>query len=471
MSGVTAAPGPDLARVTVSTPRRRIDVALPSSALVVDLLPQLLAIAGDDLADEGEQHGGWSLRRATGAELDPVRNLAIQGVRDGELLNLAPRRMDWPEMAYDDIVEVIAGGSRRTGRSWGAAATRRCGLAIAAVTLVFGLFAVALSGPPWSTAAGIAFGAAVVLAVLGVVLSRALSDATAGGVVAACALPYAFVGGLLAVAPAHASLTALGAPSMLLGSAALIVFGVIGFTAVAAALRVFVAGTGAGVAGLIAAALCLAGMSANGATAIVATIAIGVLPGYPSIAIWLGRVPVPALPSRPEDILVERPMPRRDDVFAAVARANELLTGTLLGTAVVSVCCAGALAASDRTVDAVLAVVAAIALLLRARLFAAPHQRLPLLVAGTTVLALLLVSLTLRAGSTHIRLLLLLVLLVVAALVLAATLVYSKRAPSPRIGRLADIADVLAVMALVPLACGAAGAFHAIADLFSSVGG
>jgi hypothetical protein len=56
-------------------------------------------------------------------------------------------------------------------------------------------------------------------------------------------------------------------------------------------------------------------------------------------------------------------------------------------------------------------------------------------------------------------------------LVLASALVYSKRAPSPRVGRLADIADVLAVMALVPLACAAAGAFHAIAGLFASVGG
>src|SRR5215467_8633397 len=288
MNGVATAAGPDLARVTVSTPRRRIDVALPGSALVADLLPQLLALAGDDLADEGELHGGWSLRRSTGSELDPVRNLAVQGVRDGELLNLVPRRMDWPEPAYDDIVEVIAGGSRRTGRSWGAAMTRRCGLAIASVTLVFGLFDVALSGPPWPTAAGIAFGAAVVLAVLGVVLSRALSDAAAGGVVASCALPYAFAGGLFAVAPAHAPLTAVGAPSMLLGSAALIAFGVIGFTAVAATLRVFVAGAGAGVAGLVGALLCLAGMSAGGAAAVVLTVAIGVPPGYPSVAIWPG---------------------------------------------------------------------------------------------------------------------------------------------------------------------------------------
>ena len=103
---MTAAVGPDLARVTVATPQRRIDVALPGNAHVAELLPHLLRLAGDELADDGEHHGGWTLRRATGAELDPVRGLAVQGIRDGELLNLVPRRLDWPELAYDDIVEI-----------------------------------------------------------------------------------------------------------------------------------------------------------------------------------------------------------------------------------------------------------------------------------------------------------------------------------------------------------------------------
>ncbi|HEY1486607.1 MAG TPA: type VII secretion integral membrane protein EccD [Micromonosporaceae bacterium] len=463
--------GPDLARVTVSTPKRRIDVALPGNALVADLLPQLLALAGDELADEGEHHGGWTLRRTTGAELDPIRNLAVQGVRDGEVLNLVPRRMDWPELAYDDIVEVIASGSRRTGRSWGPTATRRCGLAVAAITFALGLFDVALSGPPWPPAAGIAFGAAIVLTVLGVVLSRALSDATAGGVVTACALPYAVAGGAFTVAPDHTTLAHLGAGSLLLGAAALVVFSVIGLTAVAATLRVFVAALGVGVAGLFGAVLSLAGMSGTGAVAVTLTVAIGALPGYPSISVWLGRVPVPVLPSRAEEILSERPMPRRDDVFAAVARANEILTGALLATAFVGICGAGVLIASHGTLATVLAVTAAIALLLRGRLFAGPHQRIPLLAGGAGVFALLLVTMTVRASATNTRLLLLLVVLIVAALVLTAALVYSRRAPSPRIGRLADIVDVLTVMALVPLAFGVAGVFGSIADMFGSVGG
>src|SRR5215470_19780985 len=84
VSGVTAPVGVGLARVTVATPQRRLDVALPENALVAELLPHLLRHAGDELPDDGERHGGWTLRRATGAELDAARSLAVQGVRDGE---------------------------------------------------------------------------------------------------------------------------------------------------------------------------------------------------------------------------------------------------------------------------------------------------------------------------------------------------------------------------------------------------
>ncbi|GIH21326.1 type VII secretion integral membrane protein EccD [Rugosimonospora africana] len=468
---MTAPVGLGLARVTVATPKRRVDVALPENALVAELLPHLLRHAGDDLADDGERHGGWTLRRATGAELDPVRSLAVQGVRDGELLNLVPRRMDWPELAYDDIVEVIASGARRSGRSWGSAATRRCGLAVAAVVLVLGLSEVLLSGPSWALPAGCALAVAAVLALIGIVLSRAISDAVAGGVVAGAALPYAFVGGLLLTAPGDLALTRLGAPQLLLGSAALTVFGVLGYAGAAATLRVFIAGIGTGLAGMLAALLCFAGMSPAGAAAVTITVVLGMLPGYPLIAGWLGKLPVPALPDRPEDILEDRPTPRREGVFAAVARATELLSGMLLVAAVVSVCCAAVLVLGGSVVDQLLIVTAAGALLLRGRLFPTPQQRIPLMCSGILLLTLTMLRLSLHTSNTGVRLLLLAVIAAVAGLVLAAGMVYSRRSPSPYIGRIADIVDVLAIMALVPLACAVAGVFHTIQGLFASVGG
>ena len=466
---MTAPVGFGLARVTVAAPKRRIDVALPDNALVGELLPHLLRHAGEDLADEGEAHGGWQLRRATGTPLEPHRNLTVQGVRDGELLELVPTRVDWPELAYDDVVEVIASGARRAGRSWGNQATRRCALAVTAGILALGLVEVLLSGPPWAAPAGVALGVALVLAILGIVLSRAFADGVAGGVVAAAGLPYAFLGGALVSAPPGRP--APGAPELLLGFTALLVLSVVGYAGVGAAQRLFMAGLLVALAGLLGAALRLAGVSTVGSAAVMLTVVLALLPGYPLIAGWLGRLPVPELPDRPEAILQDRPVPKRAGVFAAVARATELLTGMLLAAAIVSVATTVILVGSGNVAAELLSFAGAAALLLRGRLFPAPAQRVPLLVAGAFGLALLLFGLAVRQHNAGVRLLLLVAILVVAALVLIAGLVYSRRTPSPHIGRLADIADVLAIMALLPFACGVVGVYHAIQGLFASFGG
>ncbi len=469
---VTAAGGLSLARVTVAAPKRRMDVALPDNMNVGELLPHLLRHAGDGLGDEGERHGGWVLRRATGAALEPTRNLASQGVRDGEVLQLAPRRLDWPELAYDDVVEVIASSSRRAGRSWGKAATRQCGLAVASAVLGVGVAAVALSGPPWPLPAGLAIGLAALLVIVGIVAARAFADATAGAAAAASGLPYALLGGALTATPVDAALTRLGAPSLLLGSAALVVFSVIGYTGVAAVRSLFMAGLAIGMAGTLAALLCLAGVSGAGAAAVTLTVALGMLPGYPLIASRFGRLPVPELPDQPEDILTDRPVPRRADVFASVARAHELLSGMLLAAALVSIAAMAFVLLVDRTVAGVsLTIAGAAALLLRGRLFRTPRQRIPLLVSGTAGLGLLVFTAALDAGRGGPRLLYALMLVVSAAVAFAAGLRFSRHRPSPYLGRIADVTEVLATMALIPLACAVVGAFGATRELFTSIGG
>jgi type VII secretion integral membrane protein EccD len=472
VTGVTTPGGTSLARVTIAAPKRRMDVALPDTMLVAELLPHLLRHADDDLAEGSELHGGWVLRKATGAVLEPARNLAVQGVKDGELLHLTPRRDDWPELAYDDVVEVIARGARRAGRSWGGPATRRCGLAIGAAALVFGLGGALLAGPPWPPVGWLCLGAAAVLTVVGILLSRALADASAGAAVAAAALPYAFLGGTLLAAPGDVRLTDLGPAGLLLGSAALLVFAAAGYTGVAAVLRLFMAGIAAAVTGLLAALLSLAGVSTAGAAAVTLVVAIGLLPSYPIVASWLGRLPVPDLPSKPEDILADRPVPRRTDVFAAVARSSELLTGMLLSAAVTSAIAIAFLVTLDGTPAGVFLSLAGVAaLLLRARLFAMPQQRVPLLVGGLAGLATIGFAWALQERTTAAALTALAGTVAVAAIAVVAGLVYSRATPSPYVGRAADILDVLAIMALIPLACAVIGIFGAVRDMFATFGG
>jgi type VII secretion integral membrane protein EccD len=469
VSSVTAPGGLGLARVTVAAPKRRIDVALPDNALVGELLPHLLRHAGEDLPDAEDEQSDWTLRRVTGAELEVTRNLAAQGVRDGELLQLVPRRVDWPELAYDDVVEVVASGARKVGRSWGNQATRACGLGVTSALLAFGLVGLLLSGPPWQIPGLAALGLALVLTIVGIVLSRAGGDAVAGAVVAGTAQLYALVGGLLVAAPAGTPLNRLGAPHALLAGAALLVSAIIGLTGVAAVQRLFTAGLGVGATAVLGALLCYAGMSAAGAAAVAVTLAIGLLPGYPLIASWLGKLPVPELPDRPEKILEDRPVPPRSGVFAAVARSVELLSGMLLAAAIVGSAGTVVLVASGGTAGSLLALAAAAALLLRGRLFPTPQQRLPLLVAGVVGLALLALQVTVRMPSAGARLLVVLGIVVAVILVLAATLTYTRRTPSPYLGRLADILDVLAIMALVPLAAAVVGIYHAIQGGFASI--
>ncbi|GHJ05917.1 hypothetical protein TPA0907_02840 [Micromonospora humidisoli] len=158
---------------------------------------------------------------------------------------------------------------------------------------------------------------------------------------------------------------------------------------------------------------------------------IGLLPGYPLIAGWLGRLPVPELPDRPEEILKDRPVPERAKVFVTVARATELLTGMLLSASVCGALAIAFLLTADRTpAGALLALCGAGALLLRGRLFPTAAQRVPLLVSGLLGLSALAVAALLGTAPGGGRVLVWLGVVAAAALTLVAGLVYS---PTPAV--------------------------------------
>jgi type VII secretion integral membrane protein EccD len=466
---MTTSVGVGLARVTVATPKRRIDVALPETVALGELLPHLLRHAGDGMADDGPQHGGWALRRSTGSMLDPKRSLSMQAVRDGEVLHLVPRRQEWPELAYDDVVEIIASGSRRAERSWGRPATRRFALVLVAVLINLGLIAVAGAREPWALPGGIALGFAVILLAVGVVLARAAGDSGAGAVVAGCAVSWAAVGAYLVTGPADRDPTEFGAAQVLLAAVAVILVGVIGYVGVAAYAQIFAAALAGGTLAAIAALLCLAGMEQVEAAAVALTIAIGGLPGYPLLSASLGRIPMPELPERAEDMLDDKPSPKRSAVFAAASRAHQLLNGLLLAASVATLICTLMLLTEPSRWSVLLAITATAAILLRARLFPTARQRLPMLISGILTAGVLAWAAVSGESPTSRLISWLVVISVVAGLVLAAGLVFSRRSPSPRLGRISDILDVAAIMALVPLACGVVGLYQRLQGVFAGV--
>jgi type VII secretion integral membrane protein EccD len=462
-----------LTRVTLHTPQRRVDVALPPTVALAELLPELLRHAGIGLADDGEQHGGWVARRADGTVLDEGKSLSQQGVRDGEVLHLVPAREQWPELEYDDVVEAIAAGARKRGAAWTPNATRVSTLLGAGVLLLAGVMSLLQGGPGWLPGGYLALTVAVLLLVGGVLASRAYGDGIAGTALAGFALPYAFAGGALLLGgtdPVGVVPTVLwlGAPQLLVGCVALLLFAALGAAGVGHGARVFMAGGLVGLLGAVTALL--SGIGAAGAAAVLMAGLVCGIGLLPVLAIRFGKVPVPSitLPRDAESFTVATTarksnpdMPDRGRVFAAVSRSEELLTGMLLGYTVLAAFAALVLAVVGGTSGRVLIAVAATALLLRSRLFVTIRQRGPLVAAGLLGHLLLLGGLVFSAQAST-RAFFIVGAVVLALIVVLAGQTWSRTAPSPYVGRAADLFDLLVVVSVVPVAAWVLGVYAAI---------
>ncbi|MFI7552611.1 type VII secretion integral membrane protein EccD [Micromonospora sediminimaris] len=449
--------GTGLARIAVIAPNRRLDLALPEHLPLVGLLPAVLRQADEEPSD-GTSHGGWMLRRSDGSPVDLTRTLAAQNVRDGETLHLVPRRTEWPELAYDDLMEAVADGARRRGVVWSPFATRLTGLIVAGVLLLLGLVVIVTSEEPGWLGGAVALGAAGLLLVCGIVLSRAMADSLAGAVVAAAGLPYAFVGGVLVIGTGE-SVWALGAPHVLLGSAVLLLSGLLGLLGVGDATRVFVAAVFVGFWGMAGGLLALGSMDAAQGSAIVVGAVTLLLPAMPLLSVRLGKMPMPALPRTAADLLRDEPQPKREVIYQATARADEVFTGMIFGAFVITIAGLIVLTATGTLSALLLASIISLGYLLRARLVSTVRHRVPMLAVGLVGLGLLpLVGAT--DASTGARVLAVLpVALVAAGLSAAAGLAYSRRAPSPRLARIGDTFDILLQLAVVPVACSVLGLY------------
>jgi hypothetical protein len=135
----------------------------------------------------------------------------------------------------------------------------------------------------------------------------------------------------------------------------------------------------------------------------------------------------------------------------------------LIGHAALSVVAALILVVAGGFAGRLLAAVAAAALLLRSRLFVTTRQRLPLLVAGLLGFGVLAGALVWQAEPTAMTGYVA-AAVVVALIVIAAGATYSRRPPSPYLGRTADLLDTLVVISVIPIAC-------AVLDLYARVRG
>ena len=184
---------PGLVRVSVTSAARRVDLALPGTVPVAELVPELARSVG--LLDAGTASGGYRVLTVDGRRLEPGLGLTLQGVADGAVLTLVAASDDPAPVVYDDVVEAMADAVERDLAPWRPAAARRTALAGAALLLALGGLSLALvdDRPAGITAAVVA----ALLLVGAVVLSRALRTADAAVTAAWLAAGYAAVAGHL----------------------------------------------------------------------------------------------------------------------------------------------------------------------------------------------------------------------------------------------------------------------------------
>lgn len=430
-------------RVTVVSPDRMVDLALPGSVPVGDLMPQLLQLCTDQ-HDRGDA-AAWTLRPVGGPEVAWASTLESARVRDGTLLELSPRSVRAVQTRVEDVRDATEDAVDQTVGTWRARdSTTLAALVLAALALVLlGLprlwTSLSGNGVPLAlaVAAGLAWGAIALArldlfvashSLLGVGLAwtgaLAVAATTAWGVSPATLGPAARAGLCAAAVLSAAAIATWMVPRLAAWSAA--------------AGVVFVA-----VAGW--AAMEVLGRSPDDAVAVfgvLGVLSLGVLPRASLAAGGLARL----------DYLVRtQGSIEATAVSATFARSRAVLNGALLASATMTAVAAVRLESAGSSAQVALAAALGVCLLLRARAFSQFRHVLTLVLAGAGSLLVQFSSDLIGSdprGSTYVGLL----LVAGGAAVLArGGAIAPNDVAGARSRRLLDVSESLTVATLLPL--------------------
>jgi type VII secretion integral membrane protein EccD len=449
MTQAPTAAAAGLVRVSVSSGTRRVDLVLPGSVPIAELLPELARSVG--LLDASTVYGGYRLVTAEGRVLAPDSGLISQGVEDGGLLAVSAGIDEEPPRVYDDVVEAMTDVVERELEPWRPEAGRRTALWAAALLMALG--AVALLIQRGSLLAAVsALVVAVVLVGGAVVLSRVQHEREAAVAVAWMGTAYAAVAGLMLVTEEPF----LGLPLASAGGGAM----------VAALLALVGIGPGRTLvippvvvgAVVLATGLLLRVADLDAEVVLTTALVLVVLAGsvFPWLALGVTGTTVEQLYTQ-EDITSDPaqvdPLRVRDDARVA----HEILVA-ISGTVGLLLVMVAPLAVRLGLAGTALAVVACGVVMLRTRQYRTGAEVLVGLVSG--VLGLAVTALSVLAWWPEWRPATAVALAAAGAVLLAVTLVPS--GPSVRRGRLGDVAESLGLLALLPLLVVATGVVSAI---------
>lgn len=449
--------GEDLARVTVISPTRRIDLALPGSATVGEVLPHVVRFSGHEGSTTGDPVHSWVLQRLGEDPLDPNRLVSALGIRDGEILHLRQRQATMPDAAFDDVVDAVA-TSTNTQPSWRPVHSRRTALAVLSLVLL-GLPLLLTLSRPGPLVSATTLGLALATGLAAVLLSRAFDRPAVAVVLAWLCVALAGTGGWFLLGTVEIGLHALTACGFLLLAS--------GTMALGTAIRPH-AFAAVAVTSLLLILTSVAAVLPPGRPVEVAAVAVavllGVTPLLPGLCYRLARVAMPNLPTSAEE-LARDDQPVQSDIVARAVAADRILAALLFATSVGATVLSVVLVLDGRWSALALAGAAGLALLLRARAFVGLAQRLVVLLSGLVVTTATVLRLALMVQDG--LLLTVVGTTVVVALTVAlgyyAAQMYN-RFVSPVWGRFGDILEWIAIMAIIPLVL-------AVLDLYQLVRG
>ncbi|MFI9554107.1 type VII secretion integral membrane protein EccD [Nonomuraea endophytica] len=443
-----SAPLTPLCHVTVVAPRRRADLALPADIPLPHVMPGLLRALGE-AGGEAASDPGWVLQRLGGAPLDLGQSLAALGVLDGEILYLRPREAAMPAALFDDVADVVATGVKDGSGRWEQRHTKAMGVGVAAGLLALGAPALMLAGGSAVSLAVVSGMLALVLLIVGTVLSRAVGNSSAGALIGYTALPYAFLGGMFAL-----SSGVVGAPQLLAALACTALVATLGAALTSDGVAGFLGTAIATVVGAIGAAVVMIfDVPAAGVAAIIVTLLIAFSPMIPGMSFKMARVPLPELPTNAEELRADNQRLDSAAVLERTGQARRYSTGMIIGLSLTAAGALVLLVMEDSWMAVAMAAVLCLALLLRSRVYHGLGQRVWLMVTGVAGLVALGVGMSAGMGTVAAAGLAL-GLLWAALLALGLGLWLPAGRPSPFWGRAGDIVDVILIVALFPLALG-----------------
>jgi type VII secretion integral membrane protein EccD len=235
--------------LSVTGEDRRLDLGVPAQVPLVEILPGVIRQLG--VLDPSLVHGGFSLRRANGTQLDPAASCAAQGVTDGELLTLVRGSLVAERRRYDDVVEAVIDATHTRRTAWTPKDHARTALAVSLTLLGLGAALLAVSQRGLGLPAFLGIGAALVLVATGAVLTR-VGQPESGNGLGLAATVYAGVGAYLLLPPGPVwgwPIAAAGLAMVIVGGAALATTG----TGPQVHLVPIIIGTALGVTGLVSA--------------------------------------------------------------------------------------------------------------------------------------------------------------------------------------------------------------------------